>query len=196
MLCGAIMKNTKSRETDQRIVQLKITLLRTKPIVWRRIQVPASATFQDLAGIINTAMGFFSYHLYLFTVADEWVGNKEFDQGEEWISDALVHLGAVADQGIMQFSYEYDFGDSWKHKILIEKVLQADPSQKYPICIAGKNACPPEDCGGVWGFESLKEIMANKKHPEYKEMLEWLGEPYDPLAFDREQINRRLIQRY
>ncbi|MCK5324066.1 MAG: plasmid pRiA4b ORF-3 family protein, partial [Desulfobulbaceae bacterium] len=92
-----------------------------------------------------------------------------------------------------KFIYEYDFGDSWKHVILVEKILSNDPKIKYPVCIKGKRACPPEDCGGIWGYYDFLEVIQNPDHPEYNEMSEWwdAGE-FDPEAFDLDKVNMRL----
>lgn len=88
--------------------------------------------------------------------------------------------------------YEYDFGDSWEHKIVLEKILPDDGSTETPSCIKGKRACPPEDCGGIWGYANLIEIVQNPKHPEHQEMLKWLGESLDPEYFDLDDINEGL----
>jgi hypothetical protein len=88
--------------------------------------------------------------------------------------------------------YEYDFGDGWEHEILVEKILQSEPGVRYPVCLAGKRACPPEDCGGVWGYESLLEALRDPEHPEHNDMLEWIGEDFDPEAFDLDSINQDL----
>ena len=90
--------------------------------------------------------------------------------------------------------YEYDFGDSWEHKILLEKILTDDGKTVLPVCIKGKRASPPEDCGGIWGYEELLETISNPKHPDHEEMLEWLGGEFDPEAFDLEQINKDLAR--
>ncbi|MBI3554008.1 MAG: plasmid pRiA4b ORF-3 family protein [Elusimicrobia bacterium] len=90
--------------------------------------------------------------------------------------------------------YEYDFGDGWTHTILVEKTLPPDDPKKYPLCLEGARACPPEDCGGVPGYEETLEIIADPKHPEHEERLEWLGEPYDPEAFDLATLNKKLAR--
>jgi hypothetical protein len=92
------------------------------------------------------------------------------------------------------FHYEYDFGDSWEHKILLEKILPFDTKTALPVCIKGKRACPPEDCGGIWGYEELLEAISNPKHPDHENMLEWLGGEFDPEEFDLEEINGNLAE--
>ena len=88
--------------------------------------------------------------------------------------------------------YEYDFGDGWEHDVLLEKILPGDEKLKSPICLAGKMACPPEDCGGVWGYADLLEILKNPKHEEYDSYMEWLGGEFDPEHFDKDKVNKML----
>ena len=88
--------------------------------------------------------------------------------------------------------YEYDFGDSWEHTILLEKIVQNDTSDQLPVCLAGKNNCPPEDCGGVWGYANMIEILSDPKNEEYQDYKDWLGEEFDPALFDKEAINTLL----
>jgi hypothetical protein len=88
--------------------------------------------------------------------------------------------------------YEYDFGDGWEHGIQLEKIVGPEPGVHYPRCLAGRRACPPEDCGGVWGYAELLEILADPRHPEHAERLEWLGGPIDPEAFDPDEVNNLL----
>ncbi len=93
-------------------------------------------------------------------------------------------------------TYEYDFGDSWEHKIILEKILSYDGSAKVPRCIKGKRACPPEDCGGIWGYQGFLEAIQNPSHPEHEEMLEWVGGEFDPEYFDMKETNRILASYY
>jgi hypothetical protein len=95
-------------------------------------------------------------------------------------------------QGFKKFTYTYDFGDNWRHVIQVEKVLAAEPGARYPRCVGGKRACPPEDCGGPWGYGDFLEAISNPKHPEHEDMLEWAGDEFDPEAFDLEAVNEEL----
>ena len=88
-----------------------------------------------------------------------------------------------------KFVYEYDFGDSWEHIIVVEKIIPFDPAQALPICVKGKRACPPEDVGGIWGYETYLEAIQNPDHPEHAMYLEWGGDDFDPEAVDIEAIN-------
>ena len=88
--------------------------------------------------------------------------------------------------------YEYDFGNSWEHELLVEKILPREAGKRYPLCLMGKRACPPEDCGGIWGYASLLETIRDSEHPEHEEMVEWVGSEFDPDGFDLDEINREL----
>ena len=178
------------------IIQLKITLQWTKPPIWRRVLVDKRTTFVELHEIIQIVMGWEDYHLYEFNVKQRRIGdvNNEFDFSidDELEDGSILTLGSVITNTKETFEYEYDFGDGWNHKILVEKFLPRDSSKKYPVCIDGKLNCPPEDCAGVGGFYRLLAILKDKKHPEHKEMLEWLGGSYDPEHFDKDQVNLEL----
>ncbi|MEL6865924.1 MAG: plasmid pRiA4b ORF-3 family protein [Bacteroidota bacterium] len=176
------------------IYQIKITLEDAKPPIWRRIEIASETTLEDFHQIIQSAMGWRNCHLHHFIVDNEFYNpQSEWDDfGNDYtglkISDLLVAEG-------QKLRYEYDFGDSWLHQIKLEKIIEKQKSTAYPRCIKGKRACPPEDCGGIWGYMELEDIMKNKKHKQYKDMLEWLGGPLEPEKFDLDEINQRLRDR-
>lgn len=179
------------------LIQLKITLQGTKPPIWRQIIVDRKTTFFALHHIIQITMGWDNSHLYEFNVNNNRIGelNDDYDDffaGDNFFDASIATLESFITATKQKFQYEYDFGDGWTHKILVEKFLPRDPKAKYPSCIAGKLNCPPEDCGGVVGFYDLLDIIKDKKHPEQKEMLEWLGGDYDPNYFDAGKINKDL----
>lgn len=179
------------------IIQLKITLKWTKPPIWRRVLVDKKTTFFELHQIIQIAMGWENCHLYEFKIDNYRIGepNEEFDDffsGDKLVDASEVTLDSVIANTGEKFEYEYDFGDGWEHQVTAEKFLPRDSKTKYPICTGGKLNCPPEDCGGVGGFYDLLDIIGNKKHPERKEMLEWLGGKYNPEYFDKKAINDEL----
>ena len=103
-----------------------------------------------------------------------------------------VTLAALGQGAKDKFLYEYDFGDSWEHELLIEKVLPWEAGKHYPGCLTGKRACPPEDCGGIWGDASFLEARQDPQHPEHEEMVDWVGGAFDPEAFDLDEVNREL----
>jgi Plasmid pRiA4b ORF-3-like protein len=103
-----------------------------------------------------------------------------------------VKLSQIAMQEKVKFVYTYDMGDDWEHEILVEKILPPDPQIVYPICLKGKGACPPEDCGGVWGYKDLLTVLQQPEHPEYASMLEWVDDDFDPNFFDLDDVNELL----
>jgi hypothetical protein len=113
--------------------------------------------------------------------------------GELEAKDArTVTLERLVPREKSKLLYEYDFGDSWDHELLVEKRLPLAAGKRYPVCLTGKRACPPEDCGGVWGYASVLEAIRDPEHPEHEEMLEWVGGEFDPEAFDLDEVNREL----
>jgi len=178
------------------IYQFKVTLKDSKPPIWRRIQVPANITLHRLHLILQVVMGWGNYHLYGFRIKGQDFGEPDPDGDEfDLVNSHRTKLNKVSTKEKTQFMYDYDFGDNWEHIIVLEKILPVDSDMRYPICIKGKRACPPEDCGGIWGYYDLLEIMKKPKHKEYKEMMEWVGGPFDPEEFDINEINSMLNRR-
>jgi hypothetical protein len=180
----------------KQVYQFKITLKDSKPPIWRRIQVPSTYTFYDLHVAIQDAMGWYDSHLHEFrintTTGEPLVlgtpPNEMDDFGdEESFSDSKFKISKYESILPKSFTYTYDFGDNWEHKIDFEKVLPAEERVWYPICVKGKRACPPEDCGGVWGYEELLQILANPEHDQYEEKAEWMESQYDD-PFDSEEF--------
>ena len=175
--------------------QLKITLSGvSRPPVWRRVLVPADVTLGDLHEVIQQAMGWDDYHMHLFSVGGQDYGSPDPELGHA--SDRSVRLSqALASPGD-RLGYTYDFGDDWEHDIVLEETRTAVPEETYPSCAAGKGACPPEDCGGAWGYAQLKEILATPSHDGHQDMLEWLGldagKDFDPKEFSVTDVNARL----
>lgn len=180
------------------VCQFKITLRGIKPPIWRRIQVPETYSFWDLHVAIQDAMGWEDYHLHQFALIDPstdmkveiGIPHEEFD----FVFDTKILPGwkqKIAEWFSMKNSvaeYVYDFGDNWEHTVKLEKILPKEADTTYPRCIDGKRACPPEDCGGIWGYERMLEIMADETHEEYEETIEWLGDDFDPEHFDVNEI--------
>ncbi|KXB01460.1 hypothetical protein AKJ44_02495 [candidate division MSBL1 archaeon SCGC-AAA261F17] len=183
-------------------LQLKIILDGVKPPIWRRFLVKNSMTFRDLHKIIQIVMGWEDYHLYEFSVNDLRIEDAErfsvdsmwkaFRPKAETESAKRTRLSELLKTEKQKFSYLYDFGDSWRHTVVVEKILD-DGERETPACLAGERACPPEDCGGVWGYEELLKIKEDKNHPLYQErIVEWLGEGFDPESFDLDGVNEAL----
>jgi len=173
----------------QAVYQFKITLRDFKPPIWRRIQVQ-ECTLDKLHEHIQTAMGWTNSHLHHFRIDKQFYGDPELMQEtfEEmgYQDSTATRLSEILPKDGKRFSffYEYDFGDSWEHEIRFEWSSEAAPGSRYPLCVEGQRACPPEDCGGVGGYADLLETIGNKKHENYAEMLEWLGGSFDAEAFD------------
>jgi Plasmid pRiA4b ORF-3-like protein len=179
------------------IYQIKITLKRAKPPIWRRVLVSSEITLAKLHLVIQRAMGWYNCHLHMFVI-----GREQYSTPSPYDADHLAELGAKSTQGVKlsklnlsegdKFLYEYDFGDSWDHTILLEKILPFGSQQETPICIKGKRACPPEDVGGMWGYEDFLEAINDPTHPEHADYIEWVGGDFDPEAFDLEMVNMNL----
>jgi hypothetical protein len=172
------------------IVQIKVKLLGvSKPPVWRELQLRADTQLDQLHEILQAALGWQNSHMHVFTFADEEFGVRDPELGHA--DERKVTLGELTDIGA-RFRYTYDFGDDWEHEILVEDLLDPDPETHYPTLVASKGACPPEDCGGTWGYANLKAILADPNHDEHQDMLEWLGltdaSDFDPTAVPTEDI--------
>ena len=185
-------RRTGAESTTALIYQLKIALKDIRPPIWRRVLVPGDVSLATLHRIIQAVMGWADYHLHEFAIGDVNYGPPSPSDWYPAKDERKATLSQVAPKEGMKFTYTYDFGDGWEHVITVEKRLPPDPDAHYPVCIAGKRACPPEDCGGVWGYANLLEIIQNPRHEEYEEMMEWLGGEFDPAAFDLEVVNRAL----
>ena len=178
----------------------------TKPTVWRRVTVPAHFNFFDFHLVIQVAMGWFNEHMFQFSPKgygsspqikldfeddlDDLFSNKEILDAEKTkLSDIFI-------EEKQEYTYIYDFGDDWLHNITLEKVLKE--KTMYPRILAGKGQCPPEDCGGPWGYEHMKEVLLDPKNPEYKQYAKWLGlkkgEKWDAAQFNIEEINSIMLK--
>ena len=172
----------------KQIYQIKIELQNSKPKIWRRILVNSDISLSKFHEIIQSAMGWTDSHLHQFEIGRTCYAPKEFEL-EDTKSTKSVKLFSFLQKEKDKIKYEYDFGDGWVHNIVLEKILPFDKSVETPKCIAGKRNCPPEDCGGIWGYESILEILANPKHEEYEDTIERMGDDFDPDYFDLEETN-------
>ncbi|HUX53843.1 MAG TPA: plasmid pRiA4b ORF-3 family protein [Williamwhitmania sp.] len=177
------------------IYQVQVTLKDSKPKIWRRLLIPSDMLLADLHKVIQTSMGWTNSHLHQFIKDkkfyevrqpddDFWNDFKSIDYKKKKIrvSDLLP-----AEKETM--IYEYDFGDGWEHVITLEKILPMEEGRKYPTCVAGKMACPPEDCGGVWGYAEMLKTIQQPEHEDYNDTIEWLGEDFEPEYFNIDEIN-------
>ena len=177
---------------DVHVYQMKVTLEDSKPPIWRRIQVTSAVTLYKLHHILQIVMGWSNYHLHEFNIDDVHYSEPSSDDEYKVRNEKTVKLSQVIFKEGAKFAYLYDFGDYWYHKILVEKILPPEPDIHYPICIKGKRACPPEDCGGIWGYYDFLRIIQDPNDPEHDQMLEWAGGSFNPEAFDLEDINQQL----
>ncbi len=186
-------RKTLKRKTaaSTQVYQIKISLVGARPPIWRRVLVTDNTTLAQMHDIIQAAMGWADYHLHQFMINGEYYGRPHPDDFYDMKDERRYTLKGIVSGEKFKFRYEYDFGDGWLHDLLVEKILPLDPKTNYPLCIKGKRACPPEDVGGVWGYEEFVEAITNPKHPEHQDMLEWSGE-FDPEEFDLEEVNSRL----
>lgn len=180
----------------ERVYQFKITLKDCHPPIWRRIQVK-DGTLDKLHEHIQTSMGWTNSHLHHFKIGDQYYGDPDLmqenfdefgyeDSTSTKISEILPRTGKR-----FRFECEYDFGDSWWHEILFEGCIRAEPGGRYPLCVEGERACPPEDVGGIWGYEEFLEAMADPHHERHEEYMSWRG-PFDPEAFDATKATKRM----
>ena len=191
------MTAKRKTQKDSELYQLKVTLQGIRPPIWRRIQVPGFITLNQLHEILQEAMGWENYHLHLFEIGRDRYTAPAMDEdwddvGEEDEDDTQYTLDEVVTRPGQRFRYTYDFGDGWDHAIVVEEILPAEKDVKYPVCLAGKRACPPEDCGGPWGYQDLLEALGNPKHERHEELSELVGGKFDPEDFKLEKVNEHL----
>ncbi len=180
------------KKTDT-VFQVKITLKGIDPPIWRRIQT-TDCTLGELHEVIQVTMGWEFEHLYQFHIggvryAD--LGMASFDDVEDAFDTKLSEVLPPGNRR-PRFDYEYDFGDEWFHQLIVEERFPPEKGVKYPICVAGQRACPPEDCGGPWAYPEFVEEISNPDHRRHGEMLEWVGGEFDPERFDRDAVNGEL----
>ena len=173
----------------KKVYQIKATIVDIKPPIWRRVVISDSASLQTLHLVLQRAFGWIDCHLHEFEVDGVTYGSTD---GEDWgvkvKSEVRARVGSVLKEG-MTLGYMYDFGDGWRHRLVVEKVSDPDPGTRYPVCLAGRRACPPENCGGPRGYQGLLEAISDPSHPEHDDMLEWIGSGFDPEVFDPSEFN-------
>ena len=175
----------------------EVALQRVEPTVWREIQVPSDYSFWDLHVAIQDAMGWLDYHLHEFEIASPTTGELErigipddaFDDEQPALPSWGLQISDYFSSEYPRATYTYDFGDDWLHTVTLRGVVERVPRMKYPRCVAGKRACPPEDCGGESGYEGFLDAIQNPQHEEHDSMLEWVGGSFDPEAFDAKSVH-------
>lgn len=180
--------------TPPAIYQMKVTLLGIRPLIWRRLLVPGDFTLMQLHQALQLVLGWTDSHLHLFQVDDlrYMLPDPDFGLEANERNERGKRLSRIVSVVGTRFRYDYDYGDNWQHEILVEQILTTEPGKVYPVCLGGGRAAPPEDCGGVDGYQELLRILRNPRHPEYAAMRAWAGERHDPEAFDPAAANRSL----
>jgi hypothetical protein len=182
------------------IYQLKVTLEGVTPAIWRRFLVPGRISLAGLHLVLQTVMGWENDHLYKFQVGKRVIGghphsvlapDSMFRRRPNEDADT-VELRSVAPRQGARLTYVYDFGDNWEHEVLVEAASCPDGDPDRAVCLVGERACPPEDCGGVWGYEEVLAAIADPRNPALTERREWVGQAYDPERFDLRSVNARL----
>ncbi len=168
--------------------QIKITLRRSKPPIWRRVLVPEDITLDTLHEVIQICMGWTDTHLHQFVCGDTAYGvpDPEFPSGAK--DEEGVRVKKFLKKEKSKIIYEYDFGDYWVHDVLLEKVTPCEKQQKIK-CLKGVGGCPPEDCGGVYGYYHMLEVLSDPGHPEHDDIKEWIGDSVDMGSFDLDETN-------
>lgn len=188
--------STTSTQKDLHAWQLYVELEDVRPKVWRRLLVPLTIELPRLHVMLLWGMGWDGGHVHEFIFGRDHYGATE--PGREFPDDLMPEEDVTLTEALgtrKTFEYLYDFGDSWWHKIKVEQIVKLDSPIEYAQCVGGENACPPEDVGGSLGYEEFLEALVDPEHPEHVEMKEWIGRPFDPRAFDIDEVNARLNAR-
>lgn len=176
------------------IARLKITLDEVEPVVLRKIEVPLDIKLDKLHGIVQAAMGWEDYHLYEFRVGrsvaygtpdPNWPETRTLPAKKASLADLLEHAKKT-------FAYVYDFGDDWMHTVKVEAISPAKADTLYPRLIAAAGRCPPEDCGGPWGYADFQDAIADNKHENHADAVEWYGEAFDPKDVDVAELTKNV----
>ena len=176
--------------------QIQIALKGSKPKIWRRILVPSDLSLSDFHNVIQSTMGWTNSHLHQFIHKGAFYTYKMEDDDYWEEMNNVDYKGFVIRDLLKKVKdkivYEYDFGDGWEHHILLEEIGASGRILKYPVCLTGKMKCPPEDCGGMFGYFDMLDVLKQPDHEEYDSYITWLGGTFDPQAFDALEVNEML----
>lgn len=176
----------------EKIFQLEIWLNEIEPRIWRKFEVGSIIRLDKLHDVIQDVMGWTNSHLHSFNIEEDEYGMllPDDDAYNEGMRDERkARLTDLMGRPKDRFVYLYDFGDGWEHTIELVEIKEPQPGVKYPVCVAGRRACPPEDCGGPWGYPEFLEVISDPDHEEHEELLEWVGGEFDAEAFDVKEVN-------
>ena len=179
--------------------QLRIALRRTKPPIWRRVLVPPSMHLDTLHHLIQVVMGWEDSHLHMFRKGDRrysipspWGDDFRMPGTPRDLDERKHRINQLLKREKDWMTYMYDFGDSWEHKITLQKILPYDRTVRLPACVGGRRRCPPEDCGGVWGYYEMLEVLKDPNARDHEHMSEWIGEDFDPEVFSPQAVDMLL----
>lgn len=180
----------------ERVLQLKVSLKDISPPIWRRFQVPGDYNLTDLHVIIQVLMDWEDYHLHKFTIDEKSYCPLEpdLDMFGENIDETKVLLKQLLKTEKTTFLYEYDFGDGWELKLVLEKILELEPETQCPRCLTGKRSGPPEDSGGPWGYEFFLDNFSDPDSEDHEYAKELAGPDFDPEHFSVDDINEELLR--
>ena len=177
--------------TGSVVYHLRIALLGVEPAVWRRVLVPGNMMLEDLHYVFQDVMGWTNSHLHQFEISGVEYSDPQFEL-ESVADESAAYLHRLGLRQGAKFLYRYDLGDNWEHEVAVEKIEARDQALLHPVSEDGARACPPEDCGGAWGYEEFLEALRDPENPDHEDMLEWVGSSFDAEAFDLEAVNRKL----
>ena len=180
---------------SQPLYKLRVTLRDIRPAIWRRLEVPAGLSLIDLLRVLQAAMGWTDSHLHQFIHRGTYYGAPDREFGMPMVSERRTRLQDLLERPKDRLIYEYDFGDSWEHDVVLEDIAEAQPDLRYPRVVAGRRACPPEDVGGFPGYAEFVEAITDPTHDEHESMLTWAGGHFDPEDFDLIAANDRVPKR-
>ena len=185
----------KKTSKPKQIYQLEIWLDEIEPRIWRKFEVPSDIRLDKLHEVIQTVMGWTDSHLHSFTVGNDEYGMPDLNDemyDDDMVDETKARLTDLVTRPKDRFNYTYDFGDNWEHIVELIEIKDPQPKVKYPVCLAGERACPPEDCGGPWSYPDFVKTVQGKNTKQRREFIEWLGYEFDPEKFDIDQVNDML----
>lgn len=182
-------------EKEIKVYRIQSTLKYITPKIWREFEVLSNVDFYDLHMILQGVMGWYNCHLHEFKIGDKRLAQMDEFCNPDLVEDETSFVLSDLLKEKIKFTYVYDFGDDWNHILSVKKVYPLDPQKKYPICIGGLRACPPEDCGGIIGYDDYFEIIKKPKSANNKEILDWFGN-WDPEEFDLDEANKKIHMKF
>jgi hypothetical protein len=184
-------KGRKLMNSSQSVYRLKVMLLHSQPPIWRRFEVESGVTLLSLHGILQVVMGWTDSHMHGFRLPEpDQRGARQRFVLIESADEKSMRLAQLLRRPKDWATYEYDFGDGWEHEIVLEEIVPRSSTARYPMVLAGRGACPPEDIGGLPGYYHFLEAIKDSKHPDHEDMVEWGGEDFDPAVFDVQAVSR------